>query len=206
MLPSDNNVSILVAFDRERGDFFLTYSGFSGVTAIYRLGADGHVVDQVGGRTGNLHYHTPSGSLFVGERDLLAEFDADLDLTDFWLAPIDLDLAVLDDVTGQFYYQATWQGAILVNQRLDGLARLRWDNPGDFYLAALPDQSVSSLALAEHGNAKPRIFATLSDGSFFESDAGGERWRRRYLGTLSSYGNYVTEAEDGTLYYADSGS
>jgi photosystem II stability/assembly factor-like uncharacterized protein len=205
-LPGANNVRTLVTFDQTTGDFYLTYSGIGGVTAIHRVRADGTVVDQVGGRTGQLHYYTPSGSIFVGQADLLVEFDENLDLVDLLLAPIDLDLAVLDDASGQFYYQATWQGAILVHQPLEGLARLHWDNPGSYTLTELPAEDILSLTVAQLADADPMLFVTLVDGSFFQSDAGGERWRQRYLGTLSSYGKYVTEAADGALYYASNGA
>lgn len=205
-LPGANNVRTLVTFDQTTGEFFLTYSGIGGVTAIHRVSANGTVLDQVGGRTGNLHYHEPSGKLYVGQADLLAEFDDDLDLVDLLLAPIDLDLAVLDDVTGQFYYQATWQGAVIVHQPLEGLARLRWENPGNYTLTDLPDEDALSLVLAEGEGAGPTLFVTLADGSLFQSDEGGQRWRQRYLGTLSSYGKYVTEAADGVLYYTSNGA
>ncbi|MBX2999946.1 MAG: hypothetical protein KF893_15605 [Caldilineaceae bacterium] len=205
-LPGANNVRTLVVFDRETGDFFLTYSGFSGVTAIHRIGADGAMLDQVGGRTGNLHYHAPSRSLYAGEADLLAEFDEHLDLVDFLLAPINLDLAVLDDISAQFYYQAAWQGPVIVHQPLNGLARLRWDNPPDYYLSKLPDEGARTLMVAERAGADPMLFVTLADGVFFQSGDGGQRWRQIYLGTLSSYGKYVTAAPDGALYYAGSGS
>ncbi|MCB0115958.1 MAG: hypothetical protein KDD84_17780, partial [Caldilineaceae bacterium] len=151
IVDSSESVSRRVIFAADSGDAFLTTYGLGGATAVIRLDALGNRVDDVGGRTGILFYYPPEQALFVQERDVLAQFDADLDLVDLRLTPIDLDLAALDEVSGEFYYQATWMGPMLVHINLERVAHLTWGNPGSYTLPQLGDSRTGNLTVIDTG-------------------------------------------------------